>query len=206
MAALFRTREGSFAMTTGRVFNTGTVRRSATAVAGLTLVAAIAAAPASAYGVEAPEPSAASTVQNASTAADLTSDLESGSLQIDIAEGFTFKPADGGRASIIAMDGSSVSLATTIDVGSTSYTGTWSTKDGATAVFTVASTSTNSSRNIPDVQPMESGGYAHCVIKTAAAATLAAAITGVFTGPGEVAVIPIGFLAGFAAGHISCLD
>src|SRR5699024_5893677 len=120
--------------------------------------------------------------------------------------GFTFKPADCGRASIIAMDGSSVSLATTIDVGSTSYTGTWSTKDGATAVFTVASTSTNSSRNIPDVQPTVSGVYAHCLIKTAAAATLAMAIAGVFTVSGEVAAFPIGYLAAFAPGNISCLN
>lgn len=195
-------------MTTWRFINKGGMRRSAFTAAGLALATALAFTPASAQGIGDAASSAGSTTQSATSAAtdDLASQLDSGSLQIDIAKGFAFKPATGGGASIVAADGSRVDLVTTIDVGSKSYTGTWSITGGTTAVFTVASTSASTSSSAPAVQPMQKGAYAHCVIKTTAAATLAAAITGVFTGPGEVAVIPIGFLAGFAAGHISCLD
>ncbi len=100
------------------------MRRSAFTAAGLALATALAFTPASAQGVGDAASSAGSTTQSATSAAtdDLASQLDSGSLQIDIAKGFAFKPATGGGASIVAADGSRVDLVTTIDVGSKSYT------------------------------------------------------------------------------------
>lgn len=192
-------------MHTARVRNNRIARRAAIATGGLILTAALAVSPATASGAANLESTSSSTSQSATAAESLDDDLQDGKFQIDVQDGLSFKASSDGGVAIVGADGATAALSTSIDTGSKTYTGKWSVKDATTAVFTVTSTAASSSTSSPTVQPMKNG-YAHCVLKTAAAATLAAAITGAFTGVGEVAVIPVGFLAGFASGHIACLD
>lgn len=141
----------------------------------------------------------------ASEAASLSELLSNGELEISIGDGFDVQESDDGGATIVAAGGESVNLPTTLTDQEHSYTGAWSVQGGATAVFTVTSVGAAQAATSNTIQPMSGGEYAQCVIETTAAATLASAITGVFTGPGAVATIPVGFLAGFTGGHISCL-
>lgn len=184
------------------------ITKGATAAVGLILASAVAASPALA-SVEAA--TTTPTVVSESTDSELAqvdSSLRAGKLEMRLPDELKVEQS-GTAAYLVGTNGERAPLVNTITSQGISYSGQWAIKDAHTAVFSVSSTSAaqqgQSTISARGAVTAKGGGYAHCIAKTALGAAVLAGITGLATGPGDLAIVPIALVGGFVAGHITCM-